>query len=202
MSHGWKHAAALPVLAALVACSPSAKQDANDALNSTENAFDNAANAAGNLADNAAIALTPTPSPQEFADTAAKSDAFEIAAGELAKANGSTAAIRDFGAMMVTAHTASTASIKKAAAAASPAIAPNVALTADQKEDLADLAKLKGVEFDRAYIDDQIDAHEDALALMRKYAADGEAPTLKAAAAEIAPTVEKHLAQARALDTD
>ncbi|HZV56069.1 MAG TPA: DUF4142 domain-containing protein [Sphingobium sp.] len=49
-------------------------------------------------------------------------------------------------------------------------------------------------------MDDQVDAHEDALALMRKYAADGETASLKTAAASIAPVVEQHLARARTLD--
>ena len=37
---------------------------------------------------------------------------------------------------------------------------------------------------------------------MRKYAVDGNVVSLKQAAGEIAPVVEKHLSSARALDKD
>ncbi|MBH0014759.1 DUF4142 domain-containing protein, partial [Pseudoalteromonas sp. NZS100_1] len=80
--------------------------------------------------------------------------------------------------------------IKAAAKAASPAITPNATLTKDQAEDLAELKTLKGAEFDKEYIDGQVDAHEDALDLMRKYAVDGNVVSLKQAAGEIAPVVE------------
>ena len=104
--------------------------------------------------------------------------------------------------MMVAAHSDSTAKIKAAAKTASPAITPNATLTKDQSEDLAELKALKGTEFDKEYIDGQVDAHEDALELMRKYAADGTIASLKQAAGEIAPVVEKHLSSAKALDKD
>ena len=67
---------------------------------------------------------------------------------------------------------------------------------------MAELKTLKGAAFDKEYIDGQVDAHEDALDLMRKYAADGNVVSLKQAAGEIAPVVEKHLSSARALDKD
>lgn len=201
MKHAWRSLAAISVLA-LAACSQNAEDDANNTLNAAQNALENTADATGNLLDNASQALMPTPSPQEFADTAAKSDAFEIAAAEIAATNASSAAVKDFAKMMIAAHKDSTAKIKKAAGEATPAITPNPTLTADQNDDLAELRTLKGADFDKAYIDGQVEAHEDALALMQKYAADGESPSLKAAAAEIAPVVEQHLGHARDLDKD
>jgi len=199
MRHAWKSFTALAVLA-LAACSQEAQQDTNNAFDSTQNALTNTTEATGNMLGNAAQALMPTPSPQEFVDRAARSDAYEIAAAELAATNASSAEVKDFARMMITAHKDSTETIKKAAAAATPAVTPSATLTADQQDDLSELRALKGAEFDKAYIDDQVDAHEDALALMRKYAADGEAASLKAAAASIAPVVEQHLARARTLD--
>lgn len=203
MKYGLRTCAALSVLAlSLAACSEKSENAADNALANAENAVENVAADAGNLAENAGIALTPTPSPQEFVDTAAKSDAFEIAAAEIAATNASSQAVKDFAKMMVTAHKASTTKVKAAAAAATPAVTPNATLTADQNDDLAELRKLKGADFDKEYIDGQVDAHEDALDLLKKYAADGEAASLKTAAGELVPIVEKHLADARALDKD
>lgn len=194
MNPAWRHVAVLSVLA-LAACGQKTQNSAENAVNATENAFSNAANATGNVIDNAGLALTPTPTPQEFLDKAAKSDAFEVAAGQLAKTNGGSAGVKEFGQTMIDAHTKSTADLKKAAGA----LKPDPALTSDQKDKLSDLGKLKGADFDKAYIDGQIDAHEDALSLMKKYAADGTDPSLKAAAGMIAPVVQTHLDHAKEL---
>ncbi|MBT2245984.1 DUF4142 domain-containing protein [Sphingobium sp. BHU LFT2] len=200
-NHLWMSVATIAVLA-LGACSPKAEQKADNALNDTGAAVSGVLNSTDNVIDNAQQALTTTPTGQEFADAAAKSDAFEIEAAKLAATNAQSPAVKEFAKMMVAAHTESTAKIKAAAKAASPAIAPNATLTEDQADDLAELKALKGAEFDKEYMDGQADAHEDALELMRKYAADGTVASLKQAAGEIAPIVEKHLSKARALDKD
>jgi putative membrane protein len=192
---------ALSVLA-LAACSSEAQRGAEQVADNTENAVENTTSAAGNTIANVSQDLTPTPSGQEFVNTAAKSDAFEIAAAKLAATNAQSAEVKSFATMMIEAHTASTAKFKKAASDAQPAITPDPTLTADQNEDLAELKGLKGADFDKEYIDGQVDAHKDALALLRKYADDGTVPPLKTAASEVAPTVETHLVEARKLDKD
>ena len=184
----------------LSACGPKAQNTADSAANSAVEVAD----AAGAMASNAQVdvkqALSATPNGQEFANRAGRSDAYEIEAAKLAQANAASPAVKEFAAMMIKAHTESTAKIKAAAAKASPAITPDPALTPDQNDDLAELAKKKGAAFDEDYIDDQVDAHEDALALMRDFAEHGDTPSLKAAAAEIAPVVSKHLEHAKTLD--
>ena len=195
-------AAATAVLAlSLAACGPKSEDAADSAANATAEAVTDLGNGAANAADAVGDALNPTPSGQTFADAAAKSDAFEIAASTLALTNASSAKVKAFANDMIKAHTASTAAIKAAAAKASPSITPDATLTGEQNDDLADLAKLKGADFDKAYIDGQIDAHDDALELMEDFAKDGDVAPLKTAAAEIAPIVKGHLDMARALET-
>jgi putative membrane protein len=101
---------------------------------------------------------------------------------------------------MIKAHTDSTAKMKAAAATANPALTPNAEMTADQQEDLAELGKMKGVEFDKEYIDDQVNAHEDAVVLLRDYSAKGDTPALRTVAGELLPVVQGHLDHARRLD--
>ena len=173
---------AISAALALGACGPKAEKSAD---------------AAANGIDNASLALTPTPTAQEFIDKAAKSDAFEVAAGQLAKTNAASAAVKEFGQMMIDAHTKSTAGLKKVAGGLSPALTPDPALTDDQKDKLSDLGKLKGADFDKKYIDGQVDAHEDALALMKKYAADGTEAKLKTAAQDTVAVVQAHLDRAK-----
>jgi putative membrane protein len=196
---------AIALIAALGACSQKAQDTTTNAVtdigsdvsNTTSSAIDAAGNATGNALDAAGNALNPTPTGQEFADKAAKSDAFEIAAAKLAKTNAESADVKTFAATMIEAHTGSTAKIK--AAKATPEIKPDPTLTSDLQSKLDDLAKLKGADFDKAYIDGQVSAHEDALSLMKGYADKGDTPSLKAAAGEIAPKVQKHLDMAKAL---
>jgi putative membrane protein len=187
---------------AVSACSSETERDAAQTVDNAESAVENAAAATGDALGNVGQGLMPTPTGQEFADRAAKSDAFEIAAARLAESNAQSPQVKAFAKMMIEAHTDSTAKIKAAAAAAQPAITPDATMTRDQEEDLTELKALKGAGFDEEYMDGQVDAHEDALDLMRKYAADGTVASLKTAAGEIAPVVEKHLAEARTLDKD
>lgn len=198
---------AIALIAALGACSQKSQDTTTNAVtdigsdisNTAGSAIDTAGNVTGNALDAAGNALNPTPSGQEFADKAAKSDAFEIAAAKLAKTNADSAEVKKFAATMIEAHTGSTAKIKAAAAKAKPEIKPDPTLTSDQQATLDDLAKLKGADFDKAYIDNQVSAHEDAQSLMKGYADKGDTPSLKAAAGEIAPVVQKHLDMAKAL---
>ena len=192
---------ALSVLT-VAACSGETKQDVEQTADNTGNAIENATMDAGNAIGNVAQDLKPTPTGQEFADTAAKSDAFGIGAAQLAATYAHSPQVKAFAKMMIDAHTASTTKVKKAAGAAQPTITPDATLTKDQNDDLAELRALTGAKFDEEYIDGQVDAHEDALSLMRKYAADGTVASLKTVAGEIAPEIEKHLAEAKALDKD
>jgi putative membrane protein len=197
----WK-AFAVGSVVALAACGPKTENAVDTAANSAGNVLSDAGDATANAIDQAGKAITPTPTGQEFADAAAKSDAFEIAAAKLAASHASSPMVKDFAKMMISAHTESTAKLKKAANAANPSITPAATLTKDQTDDLAELKALTGAKFDEEYIDGQVDAHEDALALMQKYAADGTVPSLKTAASEIAPNVKRHLENAKALDKD
>jgi putative membrane protein len=144
-------------------------------------------------------ALSPVPTGQEFVDKAARSDAFEIASAKLAEAKSGSTAIKSFAAMMIEDHTASTARIKKAAAAARPAITPDPTLTGDQNSKLADLRKLAGADFDKKYVSQQMAAHEKAFSLMTLYANKGDVGPLKATAGEIAPKVQEHLDRIKAI---
>ena len=184
----------------LTACGPKAENTADSAMNTASETAD----AAGAMASNAMVdvkqAVSATPTGAEFVNIAAKSDAFEIAAAKLALKNGVSKEVKAFATDMIAAHTESTAKIKSAAAAASPALTPDATLTADQNDDLAELGKKTGAEFDEAYIDGQVEAHQDALATMRDYAEKGDTPSLKTAAGEIAPNVQKHLDHAKMLD--
>jgi len=189
--------AATPLALALVIAGCNKNENVSETTNSVTadagNFTSDTGNAISNAADGVKEALTPTPTGQEFADTAAKSDAFEIASAKLAKEKAASADIKSFAAMMIEDHTASTAKIKKAAGEASPKITPDPTLTDSQNGKLDDLRKLSGGEFDKEYASQQVDAHQSALSLMTDYGDHGDVASLKAAAGEIKPKVQAHL---------
>lgn len=136
---------------------------------------------------------------QAFASDAAASDAFEIQSSQLAAEKASSSKVKKFAAQMIEAHTSSTAKLKAAAAAATPAIAPVPQMTAAQQQTLETLRTKSGAEFDTAYIQAQADAHQMTLDRLRAYSASGAVPSLKTFATELVPIVTAHLNMAKGL---
>jgi putative membrane protein len=147
-----------------------------------------------NMADDMAA---PMMAPA-FVDAAAASDMFEVESSKLAMTKGKSAAVKNFATMMVADHTKSTTDLKAAAAKATPAVTVVPKMTAQQQSDLDGL-KNAGADFDVMYSQKQVVGHEKALAMLRDYAARGNAPALKDFAGKTAPVVAGHLDEARQL---
>ena len=148
-------------------------------------------------------ATIPTPSNEaaapDFVSKAAASDMFEIEAAKIAQKRAKNADVKKFAADMIAAHTKTTADLKKAIADAGQAqtLTLPAALPSDLQDKLNDLNKADN--FDIAYMDNQVDAHQAALDVMQRYAQDGDVPAIKAFAAATAPAVQQHLDKARAI---
>jgi len=154
---------------------------------------------AAGASETAVPATTPASPGQAFADTAAASDTFEVEASKLAATKASSAKVKSFAAQMIKAHTESTAKLKTAAAAASPAITPVPALTSAQQAKLDELSAKSGAEFDKAYAAAQVEAHQMTLDALKGYSASGDVAPLKAFATELVPIVTAHLNMAKGL---
>lgn len=149
----------------------------------------------------APASATVTAAP-DFVAMAAASDMYEIQAAKIAEKRSKSADIKAFARMMVTDHTKSTAMIKKAVAESGRTdIMPPTALPADKQAMIDALNSASDADFDKTYVDQQVQAHKDALALMQGYAMSGDTPALKEAAAKIAPVVQMHLDKAVALQS-
>lgn len=169
------------------------------ACGSNDSADEAAAEAtATGTSDPYATPVAGTTSPQDFVDTMAASDMFEIEAAKLAEAQGKSDKVKAFAAMMIKDHTASSDKLKAAVAEAGGGLTIAPALTPVQ-QGLLDQLKTGGENFDAMYAQQQADAHEKALDLLQGEAATGTVEALRAFAAEVAPTVEGHLGQARDL---
>jgi putative membrane protein len=126
---------------------------------------------------------------------AASSDTYEIQSSKLALAHATNPDVRSFAQMMTTDHANTSAAVMAAAKQASignPG-GPNPKHTAMLKQ----LREAGHAKMERVYVDQQVMAHEEALALHQAYAAQGDNPGLRTAAASAVPIVEAHLNEIR-----
>jgi putative membrane protein len=127
------------------------------------------------------------------------SDLYEIEAARLALAQSTNPQVRAFAQMMIDHHTQSTAQM----AAALQTIGmnpPPAQLTPDLTHRL-DLLRTAGTGFDAMYLQDQVTAHQQALALHQACAANAGAPVAGVSAGLI-PVIQSHLNQATSLSTN
>jgi len=139
-----------------------------------------------------------TPKPQEFVQTMAESDGYELAAAQTALAQSRQPSVRTFAEHMLADHER-TAQALRDAAKASGLEPPRPHVGGDQMRFLASLQSLRNKEFDQEYGRQQVLAHTSALTMMRSYAEKGSDPNLRRMAASTAPTIESHLQMARQL---
>jgi putative membrane protein len=150
-------------------------------------------------ADAAMAAGDMTPTQRgAYVEMAAASDLFEIQSGRMAAERGQSAAVRQFGSMLVQHHTQTTAQLTAAATAAGTMPTPD--LMPMQAQMMAELRAASNANFDRVFVRQQVQAHEMALALHSNYASSGDTPALRAVASAAVPVVRGHLEQARGMN--
>lgn len=138
-------------------------------------------------------------SPQQFALTAASANKFEIIEGELALAQASDPKLKEFARMMVKDHTVALQELQAAAKSANIVLPPDVELDATHQAKINAIRNRKGAEFDQAYRTDQVQAHQQTIAILDTYATVGSSSALKAWAAKALPVVRKHSEHLQAL---
>ncbi len=130
---------------------------------------------------------------------AASGDLFEIQSGEMAHPRAHSPAVHNFATMLTADHTRST-QILTAAAQAGGVTPPPPAMLPQHQALLSQLNSAgSGPAFDIAFRDIQIQAHQQSLMLHQNYAANGDVPALRQAAAQIVPVVQGHLQQLQAM---
>ena len=148
-------------------------------------------------------ATIPTPANEakapDFVAKAAGGDMFEVQAGKMAATKAVNPEAKKFARMMVDAHTKTTEGLKAAIASSGQTLVPPAALPSDLQGKLDDLGKKSGADFDKAYMDAMVDAHQQALDVMQRYAQDGDVAALKQFAAATAPAVQEHLTKAKGI---
>lgn len=133
-----------------------------------------------------------------YVTMAASSDTYETESSKLALAHATNPEVRTFAQMMITDHANTSAAVMAAAKAASIGMpgGPTPTHTAMLKK----LREAGHDKMERMYVEQQVTAHEQALALHQGYAAQGDNPGLRAAAAQAVPIIERHLAEIRRIN--
>lgn len=139
----------------------------------------------------------PSATDTDFATKAAQAGMAEISTGHAAETKGQSAAVKAFGTKMIGDHTKAADELKNVAAKSGVKLPTTT--SAEQKEAAEKLAKLKGAEFDKAYAEQAVKDHEEAVALFKNEASAGSDAGLKSFAQQTLPTLEEHLRMAKAL---
>jgi putative membrane protein len=130
-----------------------------------------------------------------FAADAAAGGMAEVKLGELAQEKASDPSVKAFARRMAKDHTKAGEQLKQVAR--SQNITLPVALNATDRARYDQLSKLSGPEFDHAYMQMMVEDHEKDVAEFQAEAASGKNPAIKDFAAQILPTLEDHLREAR-----
>jgi putative membrane protein len=155
-----------------------------------------------------ACATTPHYTPADMANPllapgfvaqATSANQFEIQSAQLALSASQNPSVRNFANTLIADHSAM--GQQMAAAAAAAHLPPLVPTLLPPEQAMLDQLRSAGTgyAFDQAFQQDQIQAHQQGIALMQNYASRGDVPALRTVASGAIPVMQKHLAMAQSL---
>lgn len=128
----------------------------------------------------------------DYASAAGASDLYEIESSRMALEKSQNESVRSFAQMMIDHHTSTTETVMTAARNAGMTL-PSPSLMPAQQRMMDQLRPLTGEAFDKAYLDQQRQAHDSALSLHQDYAEDGATAELRKVASTAVPIIEQHI---------
>jgi len=134
----------------------------------------------------------------DFAVKAANGGMFEMELAKMAQEKAASKDVKEFAAMILTDHMAASEELK--AIAAKKNITLPTTLGKDEQEDVDEMAKLTGAEFDKKYVDAMVEDHEKDVKLFQEASIAGQDPDLKQFAGKTLPTLQKHLERITTID--
>jgi putative membrane protein len=127
----------------------------------------------------------------QFVVNTANAGMTEIQAGQLAQQQGMAKDVKAYGAMMVKDHTDAADKLKAIAATKNITLPP--ALSPEAANDITDLQKKSGKDFDKAYIDKMIDDHKKVISSFESESKNGSDADIRAFADSTLHTLRHHL---------
>ncbi len=132
-----------------------------------------------------------------FANAVAVTNMYEIEAANIAWERSKNDEVKTFAKALIADHEASAAKLKTIVDQKGGSLPES--LDEGARANIDALNDAGDATFDKTFLDQQVVAHEQALKMVKRYAANGADAELKAFAAETATSLEKHLAEARRL---
>jgi putative membrane protein len=133
----------------------------------------------------------------DFVEDASAKGIAEIEAGKLAIAKGTAADVKSFAQMMIDDHTKANATLRSLAESKKLELSDDAMLMDKAKTMI--LHVRDGENFDQAYANNQVVAHEQTITLFKEEIKDGKDADLKKFASDTLPKLEAHLEHAKKL---
>lgn len=152
-----------------------------------------------------AVSQAPSATNQAASDFIGKAvgdDLYEYQAAGIAAVRAHDPAVRTLAAATAKASLASRTELVQSVAVSGQRVTIPSKLTDHLQSMLDQLHRGTARDFDKTYIEQQIEADEDALSLMSAYARSGGAPSIEAAAAALAPARQDRLDKARSIQDE
>jgi putative membrane protein len=146
------------------------------------------------------ISAEMTTTTKGFVTAAATTDMYEVEAAKIASVRSHDEMVKKFAKNMISAHTKTTGELKGIVADEKLNVTPPASLDTRRQSMIDNLRGIKAADFDERYIAQQVDAHEEALILMRGYHNSGDNARLKKFAGNVENAVKMHLSMAKHLD--
>ena len=132
----------------------------------------------------------------KFAGNAAQGGLAEVEMGRLATQRAGDASVREFGARMVSDHSAANTELKGIASKKGMRLPSDV--NSSQKSEIDTLSKMSGAEFDKEYMSAMVKDHQEDVKEFETQSKDGNDADIKAFATKTLPTLQEHLRMAQA----
>jgi putative membrane protein len=146
------------------------------------------------------------PTDPQIAAIVVTANQVDIDAGKLAKSKGNSAEVKEFAQQMITDHTGVNKAATDLVHKLNVTPEPNSTSESLQKggdENLANLKKLSGAAFDKAYIDHEVAYHEAVIdALDKTLIPSAQNAELKALLVKVRPAFVAHLDHAKKVQAD
>ncbi|HVL57959.1 MAG TPA: DUF4142 domain-containing protein [Burkholderiaceae bacterium] len=136
---------------------------------------------------------------RKFVTEAAASGMAEVQLSKLAMERAANPQVREFAQRMVEDHTKANQELMQIASAKGLELPTE--LQRGDRRTLDKLTKAEGADFDRQFIDWQVDEHQSAIKQFEREAKDGKDPQLQQFAQKHLPALKEHLQMAKQLDS-
>ena len=148
-------------------------------------------------------AFAQSPSDPQIAGIVVTANQIDVDAGKLAKSKSKNKQVQKFAQQMITDHTAvnkQAGALVKKLGVKPEASDTSKSLKQGAKENMANLRKLKGAAFDKAYVDHEVAYHEQVLGAIDKVLIpSAQNAELKGLIEKVRPAIAAHLDHAKML---